>query len=213
MAAGDGVYITLNDLKTYGLNGDTSATPDDGMLSQSIYWAEQKWNATCGIQFNTQSFTRVQAFTPFVDYNGWLHLFAREAGPVTAVTAVRYRRLPTGDTGYTDVTISSDNLLLPLATDPMRPDGCHVQVYIGPSLLGYATNQLLVQWSYSGGYASIPNSLKSIIVRLAWWRYKLREAPLGRIVTGAGGLGMMEIPLAMPADILADSMLWRPNYS
>lgn len=213
MATGDGDYISMQDLKNYGLNGDPAATPDDGMLAQAIQWAEQKWNAYCGVHFDSATVTGTQAFSPFVDNRGWLHLFARERGPVTAVSSVQVRNLQMGDPGYTTLTLAADDIILPGISDPPRPDSWHVILLPAPLMPITSTGMLLVKWTYTGGYVTIPESLKSIISRLAWWHYKLREAPLGRVVTGAGGLGMMEIPLDMPADILADAKLWRPSYS
>jgi hypothetical protein len=213
MATGDGVYISLNDLKAYGLDNDTATTPDDAFLSQAIAWAEQKWNALCGCHFDEDEEANVQAFSPFVDGRGWLHLFARERIPVTAVAAVTVRDLTAASLAYKTLTLTADNIILPPFTDPPRPDSAHVILLPAPALPPLSTGQLQVKWTYTGGYDTIPDSLISIIARLAWWHYKLREAPLGRVVTGAGGLGLMEIPLAIPADIQADAKLWQPSFS
>jgi hypothetical protein len=219
----EGKYITLDELKVYGLgtiadpnnptvyNNAVQGSPDDSILRQSIYRAEMEFDRIAGIQFDQQTVTGAQAFQPFVDGNGWLSFFAREHAPVTAVTSLEYRDLLSSDRVWKSVSYNADDLLLPINDGYAHPDCAYVKVLSTAVIPARSTGQILVRWTYTGGFATVPNSLKSIITRLAWWIYKLREAPMQQIVMP--NLGIMQIPLRIPPDINADILLWQPGFS
>lgn len=218
----DGKYLSLDDLKLYGLgaiadpnnptvyNDAVQGTPDDPILSQCIQRAEMEFDRHCGVQFNSGTLTDTQAFIPFVDGQGWLHLFARERCPVTAVTAVSIRDLVTRS-AWSPVTLTTDDVILPLSDGYAHPDSSHVKLYPNPVLPSRSTGQILARWTYTGGFATIPDSLKAIVARLSWWIYKLREAPMAKIAMPQ--MGIMEIPIRIPPDIAADINLWKPDYA
>lgn len=218
----DGKYLTLDELKLYGLgaiadpqnptvyNNAVQGTPDDSILAQSLQRAEMEFDRHCGMQFNVGTVTQAQAFIPFVDGQGWLHLFARERAPVTAVTAVSIRDLMTRSAWET-ITLAADDIILPVNDGYAHPDSAHVKLYPNPSLESRSTGQILARWTYTGGFSTIPQSLKAIIARLSWWIYKLREAPMAKITMPA--LGIMEIPIRIPPDIAADIDVWKPDYA
>lgn len=202
-----GKYISLTDLKAYG-SVDVTFTDDDTTLNQSISRAEMEVDAYCGQGFDEQTFTLTPVRQPFVDAYGWLWLSAIERAPVTAVTAVQIRALASTVSPWQTLSWGTDDIIMPLVTAPPDPNSGKVRIYpTNPRLTPFSTGMLLAKWSYKGGYNSIPDSLKGIVTRLAWWVYKLREAPLGRVATME--LGIMEIPLSMPKDIIADLNLWR----
>ncbi len=218
----DGRYISLDELKLYGIgavadpnnptiyNRAVQGTPDDSVLEQCIFRAETEWDRLCGCAFDEQTRTTVQAFIPFVDGNGWLHLFARENIPVTDVESVELRDLK-GANVWTSLAFVSDNVILPPNTGTPRPDSAHVFVIPSAALSARATGQVLARWTYTGGYGTIPSSLKSIISRLAWYIYKLREAPMYQVMMPS--LGIMQIPISLPKDIMVDVDLWKPSYA
>jgi len=211
MGATDGRYLKLADFKMYAINGATVLnTADDLVLTSSILRAEAEIDGTTKTAFDEQTHTLVRPMTAFVDYHGWLHLFSRERAPVTAVAAIQTRDL-LQDKGWVTTTWDTDDLILPVAMDPPRPDSWHVMVLPSNNVPTRATTEMLVRWTYTGGYATIPPSLQALTMRLAWWVYKLREAPLAKIVTAE--LGLMQIPLSIPPDIRADLRHWSPMYS
>ncbi len=223
MATGDGKYCTLAQLQQYGIgtrtnpanptvfNQGVTGTPDDELLSDAILRAEANFEKRCGTGFDQQSLTNVQAFIPFIDRNGWVHLFARERGPVTAVTSLQLRDISSGGS-YQTVTWGVDDIILPPydVTHP-SPESWHVRIFPAQAQPNLSTGQLLARWSYTGGYATIPDALTNVIARFAWWIYKLREAPVEKVVNMP--LGTLTVPLNVPPDILADVELWKPVYA
>ena len=222
MAAPDGKYLTLDDLKLYGLgaiadpnnptiyNQNVQGTPDDSILAQCIQRAEMEFDRHCGVKFDAGTVAEAQAFIPFVDGMGWLHLFARERAPVTAVTAVAIRDLVTRS-AWTTITLTADDILLPINDGYAHPDSGHVKLYPNPVLPQRSTGQILARWSYTGGFSTIPESMKALIARLSWWIYKLREAPMAQIAVPS--MGIMQIPIRIAPDIAADIDLWKPDYA
>jgi hypothetical protein len=196
-------YTTLDALKAYG---QVTATKDDNVLNEAIYRAEAAIDQKCGSAFDQQTVVDELAHTCWVDGKGWLVMTADERGPVTAVTSISVRDLLNAPTAWQSVSWASTDIILPPITAPIRPDAWKVRIYPATPLWPRATGQIYAKWTYIGGYATIPTSLISIANRLAWWYYKLREAPMGRVVTAE--LGLMEIPLSVPPDIKADLMLW-----
>jgi hypothetical protein len=148
---------------------------------------------------------------PFVDGMGFLHLFARENIPVTAVTAVQIKDLLGANT-WTSLSFVSDDVVLPPgATISTRPDSAHVYLKPSVALNSRTTGQIQARWTYSGGYTTIPTALKNTICRLAWYIYKLRDAPMYQ--TMIPSMGIMQMPIAIPKDILTDADLWKPSYA
>lgn len=223
MAAGDGKYITLAELKLYGLgevadplnptvyNGSVATTPDDSVLTQSIKRAEMEFDRIAGIQFNQQTLTLVSAFLPFVDGEGWLNIFAREVAPVTAVAALQYRDLKAPGEGWKTITLNADDVILPINDGYAHPDSARVRIYNSNIPAPRSTGEILIKWTYTGGFSTTPDGVKALICRLAWWIYKLREAPLYKIVSAE--LGIMQIPLRIPPDVNQDILLWQPAYA
>jgi hypothetical protein len=128
-------------------------------------------------------------------------LIAREGGPVTAVTSVQIMDRKAGLQTYQTIADLSGAILPPVSSPP-TPDAWSVMVYPNLALYGVTKDDLIVKWTYTAGYSVIPNSLKAIGTRLAHFIYKLREAPMGKVVTAE--LGLMTIPLSIPPDIRAD---------
>lgn len=223
MPAVDGKYCTLAQLQQYGLgtrtnpanptvfNQGVTGTPDDALLSDAIFRAEANFEMKCGTGFDQVVYTMTQAFIPFIDRNGWVHLFARERGPVTAVSALQLRNVSIGGAWQT-VTWGVDDIILPpFETTHPNPESWHVRIFPAQAQTNVSTGQLLARWSYTGGYATIPDSLTNLIARFAWWIYKLREAPVEKVVNMP--LGTMTVPLNVPPDIKADIEVWKPVYA
>lgn len=223
MTPPDGKYLTLAEFKQYGIgtrtdqanptvyNGAVSGTPDDQILSDVIHRAEAGFDQATGTGYDQQTYSQVASFQTFVDRNGWLHLFARERGPVTAVTAVRTRDLSSGGSWTAQAIVADDMLLPPYETTYPHPESWHVRILTSPAIAPRATGQIVAQWSYTGGYQTIPQSLKNIIARWSWYLYKLREAPVEKVVNMP--LGTLTVPLKIPPDIADEVMRWRPQYS
>jgi hypothetical protein len=77
-----------------------------------------------------------------------------------------------------------------------------------PAQLPAGTGDIYAKWTYTGGYTTIPNELKGIIARFAWWIWKLtREAPLGVVKNPM--LGIVDIPLQAPPDIKSAAVNWQ----
>lgn len=225
--ATDGKYLTLLQFKQFLLGTRTDPnnpnvfnqgvvnTPDDTILSDIIINAESAFELKTGAQFNQQTQTAVQPFINYVDGNGWLHLFAREAVPVTAVASITYRDIMFGsDTSWHTITWDAVNdILLPsyAATDTYaRPESAHVQIWPAPTLPPRAVGQLLVKWTYTAGFSTVPQSLITLIARMAMYLYKLREMPAGKVINQP--LGTMTVPSNYPPDIIAQIEAWKPKY-
>lgn len=220
----DGKYCTLALLKQYLIgstatgsgnttvfNGNVQNTPDDNILSECILQAEAAFELHCGTGFDQQTLSLVQSFETFIDGNGWLHLFARERGPVTAVSAVQIRNLVSGG-AWTPLTLSSDDTILPpYDTTHPNPESWHVYLKPNPAQTPAATGQIIAKWTYTGGYQTIPDSLKLLIARMSAWVYKLREVPAGQVSDHQ--LGQIIVPADFPPDLRRQIELWRPQYS
>lgn len=218
----DGKYCTLDQLKLYGLgaiadpnnttiyNNAVQNTPDDGLLSQCIHRAEFEFDRIAGIQFDELTMEDVMGFTPFVDGNGLLHVWAREHAPVTAVTSVEVRDM-LGNRTWTAISWSAGDIILPVNDGLPHPDSAQVMIIPTTPLPSRSTGQIYVRWTYTGGFATIPTALTALISRFAWWIYKIREAPMAKIVNPV--MNIMEIPLRIPPDIDSSIKLWQPIYS
>jgi hypothetical protein len=207
----DGRYLKLSELREYAINNaSTLSTVDDPVLTSAILRAEMEIDGETRTSYDQQTQTLVQSLAPFVDGNGWIHLFAVERGPVSSVATVQIRDM-LSDHGWQTITWSADDIIMPTQLDPPRPDSWHVRIKPATGYPSRSTGDIFARWTYTGGYATVPPSLKALTVRLAWWIYKLREAPLAKVVTAE--LGLMTIPLSVPPDIRRDLHFWRPIYS
>lgn len=225
--ATDGKYCSLVQFKQYLLgtipdpgnpavfNQAVINTPDDAILSDCLLNAEAAFEQGCGTGFDQQTYSNVYPFQAFSDANGFLHLYARERGPVTAVTAISFRDIMFGAsrTWQTITWDASNDIVLPNfnATDTRPlPESWHVMVYPTPAIDPRSTGQILVRWSYTGGFATIPQSLTTLIMRVAAYIYKLREVPAGRVLNAP--LGTMQVPADFPPDIQRQIKRWSPIY-
>lgn len=224
----DGKYCTLALFKQYLIGtrtdpgnptvfqGGVVGTPDDAILSDCILQAEAGFEMVTGSGFDQQSLASVQSFLTFVDAMGWLHLFARERGPVTAVSAVQVRNLMVGDTAWQSVSWVADDIILPpyaAADTHPHPESWHVMIFPASAMPPTATGQIMARWSYTGGYAAnaMPVALQLLIARYATWIYKMREAPLGRVTNLP--LGSITVPMDVPPEIRRQMVLWSPVYA
>lgn len=224
----DGKYCSLVQLKQFLLGTRTDPanpsifnqqvvnTPDDAILSDIIIQAETQFELQTGTGYDQQTLTGVQAFIPFVDVNGWLHLYARERGPVTVASGLSFRDIMFGgSTTWQSITFDpvNDVVYPPFAatdTHPL-PESWHVQIWPNPALSQRATGQILVRWTYTGGFATIPQSLTSLIARMATYIYKLREMPAGKVINQP--LGTLTVPSDFPPDIKRQITEWSPRYA
>lgn len=226
MAITNGRYLTGTLLLQYiqgtrtdpanprNFNQAVTGTPDDNLLSDLIVEAEAFIDGRTGTGFDQQTFTLVEPIQVFVDGNGWLQLWARERGPITAVTAVQVREIQSGGTTWQTVTWDASNdIILPpyysFDTYP-RPSSWKVRIWPSPALFSSASNEILARWTYTGGFATIPESLSSLTARLATHIYKLREAPAGRVTNQP--LGSMFIPSNFPPALIEELNNWTPKY-
>lgn len=223
----DGKYCTLTLLKQYigktrtdpndpsVYNNFVTGSPDDTLLSDCILQAEAAFDMVTGTGFDQQTYTRVQSFLTFVDGNGWLHLFARERGPVTAVSAVQVRIIGAGSSTWDTVTwnATDDIVLPPFATSDTypRPESWHVWLWPAQPLPSCATGQIMARWSYTGGFATIPPSLSLLIAEYANFLYRSREAPIG--VTINGPMASMTVPSNVPPEFRKQFAMWTPVYA
>lgn len=199
------MYATLADLKQYG-QIPVTATADDSTLQYALDRAQMEIDGYCGTGFDRQSYVYTDTLNSWVNTLGDLSFIVSER-PIYQITSVKYRDLLASKT-WNVLQYSSDDVLTPaLGTPPSAGAwrGRILSTLIGPR----ASGQIIVKVSYTGGYAVIPDALIAIQLRLAWWIYKLREAPMGQVATME--LGTMEIPLQMPKDIKADLNIWRRN--
>lgn len=219
----DGKYVTLALVKQWAsmqqaastnptvYNGAVQGSPDDNILAGAIQVAESDFDLNAGVGFDQQTFTKVQPRQVFVDSNGWLWLWPVERAPVTAITSVEVRDILNGATTWQTVTYTSDDILLPpvysFDTAP-RAESWKVRIWPNPTMLSEGTTDLLARWSYTGGFASIPTSLSSLIAAMAYFIYKSqREAILGQLVTQPLGT-MTFAPVVYPKTIKAEIDRW-----
>jgi hypothetical protein len=202
-------YISLVEMKGWMLDIDpTAVLPNDAEMTKACTRAESIWDKLCSSRFDQQTFTLVQPLAPFVDMNGWLKLTALECGPVTAVAAVQTMNVFRGEKTWKTITWDAVNgILLPPVTTPTKPSSWEVLINPTPPLDPVFVGGMYAKWTYTAGYATIPDDLKAEIARLAVWVWKLtREAPLGIVKNPM--LGLVDIPLSVPPDIKADAIGW-----
>lgn len=200
-------YYSINDLKA--IAGATTPA-QDVYLQQALDWAEGEFEGMAGKQFDSQAVTNETPLRASVDRFGWLTLVAAQRGPVQSVQAISIRYA--ADNVWTALSWNAtDNLILPPAdtSGPPRAGGFTVRVKPDSGIRYFPDSDFMVRWSYTGGYATTPERLKAVIGRLALWKYKLREAPLGRVSVPA--MGITEMIPAVPDDIRADIRVWTPQ--
>lgn len=197
-------YITIEDLVAYSPVTISNPTADLA-LGDAVSWAEGMFISLTGSHFDQQTHTNVQPQRAFFSRMGELVLIARERAPVTAVSAVSVR-IP-NTLGWTTLSWNTDDILLPPIYDPPDPNAWRVTIFPNNILMQrVAADNLWVKWTYTGGYSPIPPSLHTVLLRMAWWKYKLREAPLGRI--NSEMFGTREIIQALPNDVRMDLLRW-----
>lgn len=221
----DGRYCTLDQFKQYVIgtrtnplnptefNGAVSGTPDDDILSRAILDAENYFGQFTGTYYDQDTMTLVQPVQCFVDGYGWLNLYARERAPVTAVSAIRLRDLLVPSRGWVDVGFTSDNLVLPpyaVGDTAPHPQSWHVQVYPTSPVAMRSVGEVMMQWTYTGGFATIPPALTMLISQMALFVYKFREMPTSKVIDASQGV--MEMPTNFPPSIKSQMQLWCPVY-
>lgn len=198
------IYLQLADLKAYSPVTIDKGT-DDTTLQQALDWAEGEFQRLTGTLFLTQQEVGETPARAWVDRMGMLTILARRRAPVTAVASVSI--FVPGLYPWTGVTWDSDKIFLPINDAPPTPDAWKVQLYPNNITLDHlAPDNLWVRWTYTAGYSGTPAPLKMTLLRLAWWKVKLREAPLGRI--NSEMFGTREIIPSLPKDIALDIKLW-----
>lgn len=198
-------FIDISDLAAYGPVQITS-TSDNATLNQAIEWAEGEFERLTGSLFYQGTETDELPARVWFDRNGALSLIARHRGPVTAVASVQIKIL--GVIDWTPITWNPADIQIPFNDAPPRPNAWRVTLYPNNiNLSRIAADGLWAKWTYTGGYAATPEQLKLILLRMAFWKLKLREAPLGRI--NSEMFGTREIIPNLPKDIGMDIGLWR----
>lgn len=200
------MYVSLSDLKTYG---QVTVNTDDTTLTNALNWAEGEFNRIAGSQFAQQTLTEF-ATHGWINRYGWITVVGRVA-PITAVSALSVIFPPS----TTQTAIAWDptaGIFLPPNISPPDPGAWLCQIAPSNVILPQtAAGNALFRWTYTAGYATTPDSLKIIILRMAWWKYKLREAPLGRIVSP--GMGSIEMTPSLPPDLARDIKLWTKKVT
>lgn len=201
------IYASLPELKAWA---DVRTDAEDAILVQALDRAEAWFERICGSRFLGPTTVAERALRAWTDRNGELTVLVASVAPVTAVEEIRVRNIRTQSPEVV-LTPSQDDFQLPVVLTPVSaptPDWWEIRCFpVGKRLPPATHEDLLVTVRYTGGLSTVPDSLKSLILRLAHWIYKLRSAPLGRVATLE--LGLMEIPLTMPKDLETDLMLWR----
>ena len=202
-------YISVADLANYGLGSTAGSAAQYQTLSDAAGWAEDMFEELNGhTSFYAQTVTNEIPRNGWVDRHGWIELHAGQAAPVTAVSAVQYM-IPGAVDSWTALGWDANNgILLPPLGAPPNPRAWAVRFNVGYYLPApLATGDVYFRWSYTAGYSSTPSSLRMLLLRVAWWKYKLREAPLGKIASPP--FGITEVIPGLPADFKADLEVWQ----
>jgi hypothetical protein len=209
-------YITVQDLLNYGQvsacaagsSGTDAAVANYDLLSTACGWAEQVFEELNGhTSFYAGSPADEIPRQGWVDRHGWVELHAAEFAPVTGVSKVEYI-IPGQVDKWTVLGWDSANgIILPPQGAPPNPRAWVVRLNVGYVLARMATGDVEFRWSYTGGYNATPAALKLLLLRVAWWKYKLREAPLGKIASPP--FGITEVIPGLPKDIEVDLGIWQ----
>jgi hypothetical protein len=197
-------YTDLASLRAYGA---VASTVDDSILLDVIERASRDIDGFCGQSFEQAVVTGEVTTLVWVDPAGWLYVGSKNRCPVTGVDALELLDREEPNPTWRPVDLSQAVILIPEATVPPRQDAWLVRLKV-PGFPGRPRprGRLWARWSYRAGYPVVPGALRAVATRYAWWLYKLREAPLGRVVTAE--LGLMEIPLTIPKDVAGDLQPW-----
>ena len=215
------VYATIDDLKEYGrvqapvgavMSGGVGfgidVNTDDALLEQQLVRAVCAIDHFCGTTFAHLTNVDELARKCWVDGNGWLQVQTHKPIYDPAGITVSIMDVKAGAIDWTALTLKQCICMAPVNDgDAPRAQAWHyaaaASVPLRPALWG----DILVRTSYPSGYPTIPGSLRAITVRLAWFYYKLREAPMVKIETL--GMGTVEVPQEMPKDVKGELMTWR----
>ena len=201
-------YSTLASLKLYSQTLDPqAATKDDATLTAALDRADMEFESHVGSAFDRATTLDAVPTTAFMDGAGWLWIDSADRGPVVSVSSVKVLNIAgTWDTMVWD----ADRLILPVVPASVvkcQPEWWTARIRpVTPPRVA-DPGRLTVRWSYTAGFETLPPSIPAMINRLAWWIYKLREMPTGRVVSLE--LGTTEMPVALPKDIIADFNTWR----
>ena len=199
-------YISLPLYKAF-FPVSVDGSGDDTLLQDSIEWAEGEFERMAGSQFNQQSLVNEQPQRAWVDRNNIVTLIAKTVGPVTAVTSVQYL-IPRVTAWQTVTWDSANGIFVPSTDAPPRPEAWVVEIVPTSIMMQQvAADNIRFRWSYTGGYATTPTQLQMILFRMAFWKYKLREAPLGKVAVPP--MAITEVIPDLPTDIKTDINLWR----
>ena len=201
-------YAQLADLKAYGRIPATTNT-DDSSLVYQLARADCAIDHHCGTSFVWALNVNEQARKCWVDRNGWLQVQTHKPIYDPASVSVSTMDVRAGQTTWHALALAQCICMAPVSDgDAPRPQAWqYMAVPTNSSLYPEAWGDILVKHSYESGYKSIPPQLTAIAVRLAWFYYKLREAPMTKIDTL--NLGVVEVPVDMPKDIRAELNTWR----
>lgn len=212
-----GVYVSLAELKDYG---KITTNEDDFVLNAALDAAEANFHRLAGARFYLATYTQTTPLkASWSARSGMLVLVAREGAPVQSVQSVEFL-LPGGSWS----TLPLGTVILPPVVSPPHASCWRVEIY-APSLLlpprvevGWAwpplwragapggprwvPEDVAFRWTYTAGYDTPPPSLKSLIMRYAWWLYKRRDAPMERI--NVLGTFSLQVPMDAPPDIMRE---------
>jgi len=205
-------YVQLAEFKQYFPitfpSGSSGSSADDTTLQQSLDRAEGEFNRIADTNFNQQTLVNEYPTRAWVDRNGMVTISARTTAPITSVTSIQYL-LPPIPTWQSLSWDPANGIFLPDPSDPPRQWAWQVQVLpLGTPLMLQAADNIFFRWSYTGGYASPPSTLKALILRMAMFLYKLREAPLGRLNSQPGMMSQPAI-IRWPDDLQRSILVWQ----
>jgi hypothetical protein len=201
-------YSTLAALKEYG-RIQASNIVDDDSLAYQLVRADCAIDHHCGTDFAYLSNVAEQARKCWVDRNGWLQVQTHKPIYDPTTISVSVMDVRHGATAWTALTLTQCLCMAPVNDgDAPRAQAWQFAAYpANVSLVPEAWGDIYVQTSYQSGYPTIPPQLTAVATRLAWFYYKLREAPMMKIDTL--NLGTVEIPVEMPQDVRSELNTWR----
>ena len=204
-------YATLAALIDYGriaLPGQTTPSIDNDILTYQLARADCAIDHHCGTDFQHLHNVLEMARSVWVDRNGWLQ--AQVHKPITTTTglSVQTMNLASGERAWTTPSFAECICIADVSDgDAPRAQAWNFMALPVTYMPPTSNGSILAKVSYESGYTTIPPQLTSIAVRLAWFYYKLREAPMMKIDTL--NLGTVEVPVDMPKDIRGELNTWR----
>jgi hypothetical protein len=209
-------YASLADLKAYGR---VESAAEDDLLQMALERAEDLIHAATGSRFYLATWENVQPFAVRATRYGWLELIAREGAPVRAVLSVQVRS-PGG--GWTEIPVVDPILPSPDIAPPKKnawsvripfdgvrafPSWAWGWTWPPVGDFVFDPGEWAWRWTYQAGYDIIPTSLRLLTLRLAWWIYKQREAPMERV--SMLDVRVVTLPLKLPPDLDSELKAWR----